>query len=253
MAQRYIFLNTVDRDISSSSAADATWRLSNNIPKAKVLTLVEARIPQTTYNINSRNKTLQFELASVPFTSTLTEGFYASGTDLATELKTQMDSDSGGNFTISYSGTTSKYTFAEATSCELLFSTLAGSQPHSDLFRILGFVDGSGRPIDTGTAATLTSTVAGVLYPNNNVLVNLYLNSTKVGNTEVPPGQRCSFILPSIASYGGVFQSTKNEFDYTFPIVGEDVNSIRVVLLDRFGRTLELNNGESTFLFKVSE
>lgn len=188
-----------------------------------------------------------------PFSATLTQGFYASGTDLATEIDTALTAEAGA-WTVSYDATTCHYTITETTplNFSLLFSTGA-NQSQSDLWRVMGFTDSTGRlPADTTSGATITSNAAGVLYPNTSVFVTLTFNGQRVGSTQVPPGRECSFILPSIAGYADTFQSTKQEFDYVFQTpANEALSTIGITLSDRFGRDLELNNSEFTFIFKI--
>lgn len=67
----------------------------------------------TFYNIRSDNNTIYFYENATSKSTTITAGIY-NGTTLATAMKTAMDTASGGfnTFTITYSETTGKFTFA---------------------------------------------------------------------------------------------------------------------------------------------
>lgn len=99
------------KDKTSGSSHDGVIQLTNNTKLHGKYQLLKCVIPNSFYNVSNLNNKLYVEHSvDGNNTLTLTNGYYTSS-ELATELKTQLDSISAVTYTVSFDSLTSKYTF----------------------------------------------------------------------------------------------------------------------------------------------
>ena len=134
MSETYLYLNSKDAVNSNSSTGDYSWNLNwtgNSIANYK-LYIDEVAIPNCEYAVNSHYNTIVFNEGAGDITATLTQQNY-TGTQLATELKTQLDSAGGDTYTVVYDTQTFKLTITSTGT----FQITAGTAFHVCGFRVM--------------------------------------------------------------------------------------------------------------------
>lgn len=102
----------------------------------KYISIQNAQIPFSFYNINVYNNILKIQIIATQYTLTLTKGNY-NATSLITEITTQLANNSITDITITISPITGILTFTKSTSS---FSIISSG---STIYNVLGFVPGS--------------------------------------------------------------------------------------------------------------
>lgn len=118
----------------------------------RYISIQNAQIPFSFYNINIYNNILVIQIISTLYTLTLTRGNY-NATSLITEIETQLTANSITDLTLSISSTTGLLTFTKTTGSFSLISS------GSTIYEVLGFV--------VGTNYTSTSQKLTAPYPLN--------------------------------------------------------------------------------------
>lgn len=107
----------------------------NNIIE-RYISILNAQIPYSFYNINIYNNILVIQIISTLYTLTLTRGNY-NATSLITEIQTQLTANAITDLTLSISSTTGLLTFTKTTGSFSLISS------GSTIYEVLGFVVGT--------------------------------------------------------------------------------------------------------------
>ena len=102
----------------------------------RYISIQNAQIPFSFYNINIYNNILVIQIISTLYTLTLTRGNY-NATSLITEIQTQLTANGITDLTLSISSTTGLLTFTKTTGSFTLISS------GSTIYEVLGFVVGT--------------------------------------------------------------------------------------------------------------
>ena len=136
---KLINLNSKDAILNNSTYLSNVYFNLSGILKdeediiEKYISIQNAQIPFSFYNINVYNNVLKIQIVSTQYTLTLTKGNY-NASSLIIELTTQLTNNSLNDFTITVSPITGILTFTKATgSFSILYSG-------STIYNVLGFV-----------------------------------------------------------------------------------------------------------------
>lgn len=131
------------------------------------------------YNINQYNNSFTMTYSSVGYNITLTPGYYSSGTQLAAELKTELDScGSGLIFTVAYSTINSIITISTT---QVVVLTI----PQTGINRLIGFnlTNYTGLSTYTGDSQTnlIYTDYLMLQLPQLNIITAIPMNATSTG------------------------------------------------------------------------
>lgn len=120
-----MLIRSVDRSSDSKSSANFSVSLKDTLEGKYEVKHVQ--FPNLIYNITSYNNNFTFDDNDGTFNCQLTPGNYDE-TSLATEIKTQMESKSTVNYTITFNSVSGKYTYVpDVGNLQFLFSGLSNS------------------------------------------------------------------------------------------------------------------------------
>ncbi len=189
------------------------------------ISVINATIPYSFYNINSTNNTLNYEVNSVSYSLTITKSNYNVNT-----LITYLTSNLQPGFTISYSSATNKLTFTHDT---LDFSFLSTST----CYELIGFED---NVTYNSSSQVLTSVIGINFFTIRNIQIsssNFILNNI---NTAVPNKASIITSIPIDSQMGSII-NYKNINNIT-SVIHEITNltNLHIQLLDQDGDLLDL-------------
>lgn len=189
------------------------------------ISVIDAVIPYSFYNVNYTNNILIYELNSIQYTVTITKANYNINT-LMTFLRDSMDSD----FSITYSGATNKLTFEHSV---YEFSFL----PTSTCFELIGFTENT----HTSSSLVLTSDIGINLFTIRNVQIsspNFILNNI---NTSKPNKSSIITSIPVNVSQGSIINYTNNNNIQSLVYEITNISNLHLQILDQDGDLLNLN------------
>lgn len=214
----FIVLNTRDA-LDPSNPSNAVFNTRNLFRDFRYsrIDLVNITFQNLVYPINSNYNTLVFEEdgSGTDIVSTLTPGNYTAS-QLATEIKTQLDADGSNVYTVTYDANTFKYTIStDGTSLRITSD--------STCLHIIGIAD-------TGMGSFAASKVGD--YPirlDGTQYIDLIsnLNSNNISSNDHPIFRR----IPMSAEVGALF-SYENAIDLSQPFNSETFTSIEIRLRD---------------------
>lgn len=204
--------------------------------------VVSVSILNSLYNVvaNQNDKVYITHSVDGAQTLTLTAGYY-TGSTLATELKTQLDSISAVVYTVTYSSTTGKFTIT-AGSGNINF-TFATNTSNTARY-ILGFDEEDGTPAtslvsDNVANLRLTDIIAVKISQDNNT------------NVTLPGGVEASFVVPiQNESFGDIINPTQNSYFSQLLRFTSQISSLDIELLNSTGASLSINGVEWSFVIK---
>lgn len=136
--------------------------LSEPVERVKNIDVVSIEIPFTFYVVNSSTNTLAFTVGATPYTITVTPGNYDVIT--FTQLLQQLMVAAVAGFSVSYSSSSYKLTFSNASSFELKYST-------STIAPIIGLTADSGAGTSFTCQATINLSGPNYVFVKSTVLV----------------------------------------------------------------------------------
>jgi hypothetical protein len=227
-SSQFLAIESVDR--ASGSSHQFTYTLPHSIKNVQRITLLNAEIPNTAYNVRSPYNVFQFSYGQTQYTATVPEGVYTAST-LLTALTTEMNAaQSGVTFSFSTSSTTLKLTMTATNSVTVVDTFLS---------RSLGFTSGQ-----AGTSITATNTyVIGDLF--------LFLQIRNLP-TNVISTASAQFRIPLTADSGYIQFYTSNDSNQQFiDMDGSSLGHLDICLVDQYGNAVSLNGGEFSLFLRV--
>ena len=240
-----------DTALNSSTPFKCYWTLKNPIKKIKSLSLKSVELPILFYNVRSSNSTNTFTFTftysswtNQAVTVTITESNYTITTLLSalnTAISTAITSYSGLTLTISNNSTTNK----------LYFTTNASSMSFNSsqlITNMLGFTSGS----QTISASSIYS--SGVYNVNLDNYLNMYFYNIPNESTNVN-GFNSTFKVPCNATFQQVLYVNENSNFKQLISLKDDyfvLNALYVQIYDRFGYSLNPNNGNYSFTLEIT-
>ncbi len=190
------------------------------------ISVIDAVIPYSFYNINDTNNILNYKVNSIPYSLIITKANYNINT-LITYLTSQLQP----GFSINYSSATNKITFTHSS---LEFSFLSSST----CFELIGFED---NVTYSSTSQVLISTIGINFFTIRNLQIsssNFILNNIN----SVTPNKASIITSIPIDSQMGSIINYKNINDIT-SIIHEihNLTNLHIQLLDQDGDLLNLN------------
>lgn len=229
MSSQFLALESVDR--ASGTSHQFTYTLPYSIKNVKRITLLNAEIPNTCYNVRSPYNTFQFVRSSTTYTATVTEGVYTS-TSLLLALATAMTATGAGTtFSFSSSSTTLKITM-----------TATNSVTVGDTFlsRSLGFTSGQ-----QGTSITATNTyVIGDMF----LFIQIRNLPTNVISTA-----SAQFRVPLTADSGYIqfFASSPSNEQFIVMDGNTSLGHLDICIVDQYGNAVSLNGAELSLFLRI--
>ena len=235
----YLILNSID-SINANEPNNSTFILSNfkkELVHSKVC-LSQVILPALEYPVNARNNMLVFQEDGVAtnLTATLEVGSY-NATELATQIKTQLDTIGANTYTISYDEISYKYTITtDGTSVKFI-------NDESTCFKLLGFPT-----TDTSFASSLTSSYPIRLDGTQFVDIVGSLPSNNLSSDNRPVLYR----IPIDSSFGSIiYYKPPNE---EWIDVKGDINTLDLRLIADDGRPYDLPaNCEVQYTFQFAK
>ena len=158
MAQK-LLVRSNDRDVSSVGSHNFTVSLPDSVQEGK-FKLRSCQIYNTAYTITQGvNDKIYCSLGN----KQITPGYYASGTAFATQLQTDLQTVSA-TFTVAYSSTTSKFTFANTAAFIFQWANSIGD----DCTDQLGFLHAN-----TVSSTSLVSNFIPVLPQSTSIMIQI--------------------------------------------------------------------------------
>jgi hypothetical protein len=224
----FLAIESVDR--ASGSSHQFTYTLPYSIKNVQRITLLNAEIPNTAYNVRSPYNVFQFFYGNTPYTATVPEGVYTVST-LLTVLTTEMNAaQSGMTFSFSISSTSLKIT---------MNSTDYVSVGDTFLSRSLGFTSGQ-----LGASITATNT-----YVLGDMALNLVIRNLP---TSIISTAAASFRIPLIADSGYIQFYAATESNQQFiDMDGSTLGHLDICLVDQYGSPVSLNGAEFSMFLRI--
>ena len=190
------------------------------------ISLTDAVIPYSFYNVNSTNDTLNYELNSISYQLQITHANYNITTFIA-----YLQSNLQAGFTITYNSATNKILFSHST---YDFSFLSSST----CFELIGFIEGN---TYTSSANNLTSVIGINFFTIRNIQIvssNFIMNNI---NTITPNQANIITSIPINSQMGGIINY--NNINNISSLVHEitNINSLHIRLEDQDSDILNLN------------
>lgn len=199
--------------------------------------LVEAFVPISYYNVNSRNNVIRLFDNGSAKTATITAGFYTSST-LTAAVKTALDAASGGfqTYTVSIDSTTMKLTVTAGAAFQFLFGTVSTSSAAS----VLGFSD-------SDTSAATSQTSDNII--NLNPVLSFNINIEGEGDILTAAGNQQTFTVAITGNSQSYVQYTPDPgaISVTFRTPKK---TLRVKVQDDNGQLLDLNGADYYVLLR---
>jgi len=233
LQHREIHVSSDRRDAGTDT--DWVFYPSPSLHNVKRIRLSNLELPWTHYVFNSTNNTINFkEDGGGTLVATLSSQNY-SRSQLATEIKTQLESAGAGTYTVSVSNNTYKLTItptAGITNFQLLAS---GS---NSCHKTLGFsVDSANSSTVTGNEIAQISGLNYVLLRSNVALNRRHKSFYDNSSTSHDILAR----IPVTTNSGSVVYF--NAVDQPFSESHGDLDELRFRLTDESGQTIDLNGG----------
>jgi hypothetical protein len=193
------------------------------------LSVVNASIPLSYYNVNNNNNTLNYQLSGgSAITIVLTNGNYNVNT-LMTLLNSVLT-----NFTVSYNSITNKYNFVHATTDFTFYNT-------STCFSILGLTSNDQLSI----ARILPSNRCINLSPLRTFMIS---SNLKTGNVNLSATEILNILctIPIVSNNTGVVNYS-NDNDFKCNLYTNVLGSINIKITDQDGNNIDFN-GVNWFL-----
>lgn len=247
-------LRSVDRLSSSSSSSNCSFYFKNGISLegAQEIELAYFLAYNTVYNISTGyNDRLDFTDTQAR-AGIITQGFYGSGSALATALQTAMNAVSSG-YTVSYDTVSKKLTFSNAANFTLNTST--GPNASKSCWREIGLLNSSGTAaIDSSTGTSYTAPYCVNLTTPLNFLIQIKELPFACRDSN---GNEGTFAIPvSVVSSGAIEYKAGDYWAQKIPV--DPRKSLKLSNLSvRFVREadsqdLPLNGSEWHLILKVS-
>lgn len=227
-----LFLAVESVDRSSGSSHQFTYNLPHSIKNVQRITLLNAEIPNTCYNIRSPYNTFQFTRSSTTYTATVSEGNYTASTLLSVLATAMNTADASTTFSFTTSSTTLKITMTASNSVTIGNTVLS---------RSLGFVSGQA---GTSITATNTYTIGDLFFfiQIRNVTTNII--STASAQFRIPLTADSQYIQFFTASEGN------QQFIDTD---GLTLGHLDVCLVDQYGQPISLNGSEWGMFLRIDK
>ena len=189
------------------------------------ISVTDAVIPYSFYNVNDTNNILEYNLNSVDYTLIITKANY-NITTLITYLTANLET----GFTISYNASTNKLTFEHST-YEFTFNS------NSTCFELLGLTEKT----HASTLSILTSDISINFFTIRNIQIsssNFILNNI---NTAKPNVASILISIPVDVNQGSIIQY--RNINNISSLVHEinNISNLHIQILDQDGDLLNLN------------
>lgn len=231
MSSQFLAIESIDR--ASGTSHQFTYRLPHSIKNVKRITLLNAEIPNTTYNVRSPYNTFQFIRSSTTYTATVTEGVYTSTSLLSALAAAMTAADSDTTFSFSTSSTSLKLTMTATNSVTVVDTFLS---------RSLGFTSGQ-----VGTNITATNT-----YVIGDMFLNLVFRNLP---TNVISTASSSFRFPLTADSGYIqfFTSAPSNEQFIDMDGSSSLGHLDICIVDQYGNPVSLNGAEFSLFLRVDK
>lgn len=179
------------------------------------------------YNVSTYNNGFALNWNSTNYTFSLTAGYY-SETDLASALKTALDTATGATWTVSYSASTGKFTMAPDSSTFYTKSCIG--------YKLWGFNNSDG----TAAASHESDFPIDIWYPQA-LFVKFYEDEEQsiVGKEYFS----ASLYIPADSSFGGVIEFKAPDHAPQFIHLVAD-NRIKFKWFDQYRQAINLNTAD---------
>jgi len=232
MSQK-LLIRSHDRDSSSTGSHNFTVMLPDVIQEG-TFKLRSCQIYNTAYTITSgMNDKIYCSLGN----KQVTPGYYSTGTAFATQLQTDLITVNAG-FTVTYSATTGKFTFANATPFIFQWANSIGD----DAADQLGF-----QVVNTASSTSLVSSCIPVLPQSVSIMIQIgEAQSTDYYRTTNPKGDLLGVIrIPVDVGFGSIINHIpKTNYQQYINLRG--TRRLTVRLYDEQGRPYNLQNSDWT-------
>ena len=263
-----IAVNSRDRSLSSYPYSnDFRWTLKRPLKDIVSIELLSGCVPAALYNINTGWNKFTFGENNTRETIVLTPGQYTANS-LATELSTQLNTNSINLYTVSYSSITKKISINASGTATYTF--YFGSGDFLDTFdtygncitsincpaRILGFdqLDYSA----TGTSSIVAPHFADINYCIQRLYLHINVDNTyELNRVEVGSGRHDCFhiiYMDPLITDGYYFLNgdTYMPAYYSSPAPISRLGFFTVSLRDEFFRLVYLGNFDFTLIFEIT-
>lgn len=237
---RQIFINSKDRISGTSSNFLVNMNIS--IEYADYLQLLNVRIPNTFYNVNSYNNQITFiDNLSVTHTITIPNGSYNIN-NLLTAIQTALNAASALVFTLTYNSTTFKLTISTTDNFQLLFGSGL-----NQLNYLLGFSS-----IDLNGANSYTSDLCVSLSFNYIVIKIDEIGRTAYYSTNKRDEK--TFIIPINEPSGSYVEYDHKQYFYQCADTrGKVLSQLNISLFSPGGNPLNLNGSDWYMILEPKE
>lgn len=232
------FLAIESADRASGSSHDFRYTLPYSIRNVHRITLLNAEIPNTCYNVRSPYNTFTFAKGATPGTRvwrtvSVAEGVYTV-TSLLTALAAAMAAaDTASTYSFTTSTTTLKITLTSSTYTHEIGDTY--------LSRSLGFVSGQ------GASTTITA--------NNTYVIGDMFLFLQIRNlpTNVISTASAQFRIPLTADTGYIqFLTSAPSNEQFIDMDGSSsLGHLDICIVDQYGNAVSLNGGEFSLFLRV--
>lgn len=226
------FLPIESNDRASGTSSSFRWVLPSSVRNPRRVTLLNAEIPLTHYNVRSTNNTFVFSRSSVSYTATVTEGSY-NLTTLLTALGAAMTAaDTATTFSFSTSSTTNKVTLTSSSSISIVTETI--------LSKALGFT----------SSQSGTTIVAANAYVLGDMVFFISLGNLP---TNMRANVSAHFRIPLTQDRGYIqfYEATAVNQQFVECDNSAVLSSLDVSLVDIHGSAVSLNGSEWSMLLKI--
>ncbi len=226
-----IELSSKDRENGSSSNGS----IKLNFSLDHEYKIKEFIMPNNIYSIDGSNNIIYFNESSVARTATLSVGTY-SPTQLASEIKTQMDIGGINTYTITYQNNTNKFSFVSSANFGFTFNTNNTNSSYKILGKdevddIEGLSQASENPIDL----------------NKHLII--YMNIPDANNDlTISNNYKTSFIISENVSFSDIIRQDYNNSNII--LFFRDKSTIHYYIHDRDGNEINLNNSDWSLLLE---
>jgi len=232
----YIYINSADR--ISGSIEDFSVFIQDHLENVdKNISVESLAIPYSYYVVNGNNNTLLAGPTGVD-TITLTQGNY-TGSELSTELQTQLNAVLVPTYTVSFDSNSGKFTYSTGDASE--FQIITDTQN----YKYLGFDKSS---TNSSSSGSLTSSnvidVSGSQYIE--VRTDLPIHSENNSNLNRDVLLR---VYPNSEVFSTIFYQNNNaQVHFT----SDKIQRVRFTLFDEFDNQMDLNGLNWSLTLKVS-
>lgn len=222
MKQHKIYFNSKDRITGTTN--NLNYQLTTTINNVSAISISKLRFPITYYNVSTKNNIFKIEDNKNNIVDVVITLQNYSATELVSEVQTKLNSSSlSGNFTITYSAKTGKFTI----SCNHVFKIYI-----NEFSKFLGFKQTTAFGL-THTADNMSNLAPAPVY----IRTDLQLNSELAGQQ-----QNIVYEVSGDVSFGSILYDNEKPTENIELMKKKNISNLKFELVDGDGDTIE-NNG----------